>query len=297
MHGPAVRAPREREEGALPPPRVPRGPPGYLGQEEARGQEAAGALPVGCKCRGKVLTLSGNPAEPPLMSSSPLSAYWRGARGAAPFVLVVGPFGLLFGVVATETGLDLVETMAMTVLVIAGAAQFTALQLMREDAPTVIVIIAALTVNLRTAMYSAALTPHLGAAPLWQRALAAYLLVDQTFAYSSAEYERRPALTLTEKVAFYFGSATPVVPAWIGATLAGALLGRGIPPEYALDFAVPITFLAIMAPMLRTIAHVAAAATAILCALVLAVVPYNGGLLLSALVAMVVGAEVERRRK
>ena len=228
-------------------------------------------------------------------SPSPSAAYWRGARGATPFVLVVGPFGLLFGVVSTETGLDIVETMSMTILVIAGAAQFTALQLMRDDAPTLIVIVTALAVNLRTAMYSAALTPHLGAAPLRTRILAAYLLVDQTFAYSTAEYERRPEMTLAEKVAFYFGTATPVVPMWIGSSLAGALLGRGIPPEYALDFAVPITFLAIMAPMLRTFAHVAAAAVAICAALALAFIPYNGGLLISAVLAMVAGAETERR--
>ena len=56
-----------------------------------------------------------------------------------------------------KCGLDLIETMTMTVLVIAGAAQFTALALLEEQAPTLIVIIAALAVNLRMAMYSAAL--------------------------------------------------------------------------------------------------------------------------------------------
>jgi predicted branched-subunit amino acid permease len=47
--------------------------------------------------------------------------------------------------------------MTMTVLVIAGAAQFTALALLEEQAPMLIVIIAALAVNLHMAMYSAAL--------------------------------------------------------------------------------------------------------------------------------------------
>jgi predicted branched-subunit amino acid permease len=70
---------------------------------------------------------------------------------------VVAPFGLLLGAVSTEAGLNLIETMTMTVLVIAGAAQFTALALLEEQAPMLIVIIAALTVNLRMAIYSAAL--------------------------------------------------------------------------------------------------------------------------------------------
>jgi predicted branched-subunit amino acid permease len=230
-------------------------------------------------------------------ASTPKAAFWRGARGAAPFVIVVGPFGVLFGVVAREAGLDLVATLGMSVLVIAGAAQFTALQLMIDHAPTLIVILTALAVNLRTAMYSAALTPHLGAAPLRVRALAAYLVVDQTFAASLVEYEKRRDMTLAEKLAFFFGSAAPVVPVWYGATLAGALLGQSIPPDYALDFAVPITFLALTAPMLRTLAHLVAAAVSVAGALAFAWVPYSGGLLIAAALAMLAGAEVERRRE
>jgi predicted branched-subunit amino acid permease len=230
------------------------------------------------------------------MSHSPVAAaFWRGFRGALPFLIVVGPFGLLFGVVAREAGFDVLAVMSFSVLVIAGAAQFTAVQLMVDGAPTLVVILAALAVNLRTAMYSAALTPHLGAASLRVRALAAYLIVDQTFASAVAEYDRRPAMTLAEKLAFFFGTAAPVVPVWYGATLTGALAGRAIPPEYGIDFAVPITFIAIVAPMLRTPAQLVAALVSGTAALALSWVPWNGGLLVAAALAMMAGAEVERR--
>jgi predicted branched-subunit amino acid permease len=230
-----------------------------------------------------------------MSSPDPKAAFWRGARNTLPFLIVVGPFALLFGVVGTEAGLSLVEVMSFSVLVIAGAAQFTAIQLMTDHAPTLIVILTALAVNLRTAMYSAALTPHLGGAPFRTRALAAYLIFDQPFAISIAEYEKRPEMTPAEKLAFFFGTATPLVPVWYGATLAGALLGRGIPEEFALDFAVPITFLALVAPMLRTSAHVTAAGVSILASLAFSFIPYNGGLLIAAALAMMAGAEVERR--
>ncbi|MEL7261344.1 MAG: AzlC family ABC transporter permease, partial [Pseudomonadota bacterium] len=81
------------------------------------------------------------------------SAYLAGLRDGAPFVLVAGPFAVLFGVLATEAGLNLFEVMTFSLVVIAGAAQFTALQLMQDNAPTVIVLISALAVNLRVAMY------------------------------------------------------------------------------------------------------------------------------------------------
>jgi predicted branched-subunit amino acid permease len=103
-------------------------------------------------------------------------AFWQGFRDGAPFLLVVVPFGMLFGALAAEAGWNIAEIMAASILIIAGASQFTMLQLMSENAPTLIVIGTALAVNLRMAMYSAALAPHIGAAPLWQRALAAYFL-------------------------------------------------------------------------------------------------------------------------
>lgn len=228
-------------------------------------------------------------------STTTKSAFWRGFRDGSPFILGVIPFGLLFGVLATEAGFELVETMSMSVMVIAGAAQFAALSQMQDNAPVVMVLAAALAVNLRMAMYSASLAPHLGHASLWKRAAAAYILVDNTYAVSIAEYDRQPAQTTRDKLAFYFGSAVPALVCWYAATLAGAMLGQTIPAEFALDFAVPIAFMAIVAPMLRTLAHVAAAVTSIVLALALAFLPYSAGLLIAAAGAMVVGAEVERR--
>lgn len=221
------------------------------------------------------------------------SMYWRGVRHGAPFVLVVVPFSVLFGVVATEAGLNLAEVMGFSVLVIAGAAQFAALQLMTENAPLWIVLATALAVNLRMAMYSASLAPHLGKATLWQRAIVAYLLVDQSYALSAAKFEAEPELTLGQRLGYFFGVITPVAPLWYLGTWIGAVAGTRIPPEFALDFAVPITFIAMIAPALRTLAHVAAAAVSVIVALVFTGMPYGSGLLIAALAAMAVGARIE----
>jgi len=225
--------------------------------------------------------------------SNPKSIAVRGMLDGAPFLLVVAPFGLLFGVVATEAGLNLAQTMGMTVLVIAGAAQFAALQQMVADTPIVMILITALAVNLRMAMYSASLTPYLGNAPVWKRALAAYLMVDQAFMLGHLKYESEPDLTVSERLRYYFGVMTLIGPAWYLAGFIGALVGPAIPPAFALDFAVPITFLAMIAPMVKTLAHLAAATTSVLLALAFAGLPYGTGLLVAAAAAMAVGAGVE----
>ncbi len=221
------------------------------------------------------------------------SDFLRGMRDGAPFILVVGPFALLFGVLATEAGLSLVEVMTFSILVIAGAAQFTAIQLMSENAPTIVVIASALAVNLRMAMYSASLTPHLGALPFWKRAFAAYFLVDQSYALSALEYEKRPDMTLGQKTSYFFGTISLVAPNWYLWTLVGALVGQAIPPQLALDFAVPITFLAMIGPMLRTPAHVAAAFVSVTCAILFAFIPWNLGLIIAGIAGMMTGAQVE----
>ncbi len=221
------------------------------------------------------------------------AAFWRGFWEGAPFVLGVAPFGLLFGILATEAGFDLLKVMSMSILVIAGAAQFTALAQMQDGAPVFIVLVASLAVNLRMAMYSASIAPHLGPAPLWQRALAAYILVDNTYALGVARFEADPQMPTPRKVAYYFGSAIPAWVVWYVATFSGAWFGAQIPPAFALDFAPAIIFLSLIAPMLRTLAHVAAALTSVVVALALAFLPYSTGLLIAAVAAMVVGAVVE----
>ena len=72
-------------------------------------------------------------------STQTRSYLWQGTRDSAPFLLVIAPFALLFGVVATEAGLTVTQTIGFSFLVIAGASQFTAIQLMTEIAPVVIV--------------------------------------------------------------------------------------------------------------------------------------------------------------
>ncbi|MGB0958722.1 MAG: AzlC family ABC transporter permease [Halocynthiibacter sp.] len=228
-------------------------------------------------------------------SSSPKSALWRGVRDSAPFLLVVSPFAMIFGVVSTEAGFSILETMGFGFLVIAGASQFAAVQLMAENTPTVIVILTALAVNLRMAMYSATLTPHLGGASIWTRAIAAYCIVDQSFALSADRFDRHPSDSLSAKIAYFFGTVLLIFPVWHVSTYVGAAVGGQIPDAFALDFAVPITFLAMIAPMLRTRAHLAAAFVAVIASLTFAFLPYNLGLIVAGIMGMVVGAEVERR--
>lgn len=220
-------------------------------------------------------------------------AFWCGYLDCAPFILIVVPYSMLFGVVARDAGLDILQTMAMSVLVIAGASQFTALALLQDQAPVFVALAAALAVNLRMAMYSAALVPHIGHARLGLRAIMAYLMVDQAFAVAVRTYEDRPEMTPPIKVAYYFGCMALICPFWYGFTLMGALVGQAIPAAFSLDFAVPVCFIALTAPLVRSGPHVIAALVAGITALTFAWVPWSLGLLIAAGLGVFVGGQAE----
>jgi len=240
------------------------------------------------------------PESPPSAAEAPARAR-RGARrafrdGAAisfSFMLVGAPFGLLFGAVATEAGLPIAETMALSIVVMAGAAQFALVELLADGAPALIALMAAFAVNLRMLMYSASIAPHLAEARLRTRLWMAYFLVDQVYAASIHRFTERPNLPLREKTAFWLGVGGPMFVVWYGATYAGAVVGARIPEGWSLDFAPAITFIAICAPMLRTLPSLVAAGVAVAAALALAWLPWSLGLPFAALAGMAAGAGAE----
>lgn len=224
---------------------------------------------------------------------TPRQAFWCGYRDCAPFILIVIPYSMLFGVVARDAGLDVLQTISMSVLVIAGASQFTAIALLQDQAPVFIALLAALAVNLRMAMYSAALVPHLGHVRLSLRAVMAYLMVDQAFAVAVRTYQEAPDMTPTSKVAYYFGAMMLICPFWYGFTLVGALVGQAIPASFSLDFAVPVCFIALTAPLLRSGPHIVAALVACIAALAFSWVPWSLGLIIAAILGVFAGGQAE----
>ncbi len=215
--------------------------------------------------------------------------FLAGAWASVPVLIAVAPFGLIFGALATKAGLDPVEAMAMTSIVVAGASQLAALQLMVDQAPALIAVLTGAVVNLRMAMYSASIAAHWHGVPMLWRVPAAYFLHDQAYALSLRRYRERPDEGLGDKVGFYFGVGVVTVTTWVAAGAAGVALGRRIPAEWGLEYAVPVTFIAILAPFLRGRANLAAAAVSAVAALAFHGLPYGLGLMVAAAAGIATG--------
>ncbi|HZW27480.1 MAG TPA: AzlC family ABC transporter permease [Trueperaceae bacterium] len=218
-------------------------------------------------------------------------AFLEGLREVLPMLLGAVPFGMITGVSAVGAGLHPFDIVLMSGLVFAGASQIAAISLIASGGAIWAVVLTVAMVNLRHVMYSLALAPWLQRYGAFQRVLVSFLMVDQSFAATIVKYPR--AGDDYPRVAYALGNGVPMWFTWVGATAAGALLGAQLPPEWQLDFAVPLLFLALLVPAVTTRPLLVAAVVAGALALALAPLPYNLGLMVGSLAGIAAGVVVE----
>ena len=228
-----------------------------------------------------------------MAASTNMDSFWKGFREACPLIPGMVPFAMIYGVSAMSAGLGPVKSWLMSLLVFAGASQLAALQLHVEGAPVAVMVATVLAVNLRFIMYSASLAPHFSGRPLWLRLLVSQNLTDLAYARSIAVFAR--GYDDLKKGWYFMGSASLIWLVWQGGTLAGVLLGAELPKDLEFGFAVPLTFMAILTPVLVDRPSLAAALVAGLAALLLNWLPYNLGLIVAALCGIFTGYLLEKR--
>ena len=81
---------------------------------------------------------------------------------------------------------------------------------------------------------------------------------------------------------------------WQFATIFGVLVGGTIPDSWSLSFAIPLTFIAVVAPILKTRADLAAVMTAGTIAIIGQPLPWNSWLIIAAICGILAGWLVGR---
>ena len=193
------------------------------------------------------------------------------ARQSVPLAVSVGAYGLVFGVLARQAGLSLAEAALMSGTVYAGTAQFVVLGLWVHPLPVATIALTALAVNLRFLLMGASLRPWLARLSPLRAYSSAFFLGDESWALTTRAFAAG-----TRNEAFLLGSGLTISLTWLGATIAGHILGRLLrdPAQWGLDFASTAMFAALLVGLRKGTADVLPWAVAAAVAVVVAhVVP------------------------
>ena len=226
--------------------------------------------------------------------------FLTGARDIVPLLLAAAPFGLIYGALAVASGLSAAAAMAMSLIVFAGSAQFIAVGLVAVGTPVLIIIATTFIVNLRHMLYSATLLPYLKHLPQYWRIPLAFGLTDETFAVTVHRFQKEDDSPYTHW--YQLGSSVAMYVNWQIWCLLGLVLGDRIPDaaSWGLDVAMPIAFIGMTIPFVKNMPMVVCVFTAGVCGLLTVGLPYNLGIIISALAGVLAGLSTEvaaRRRK
>jgi 4-azaleucine resistance transporter AzlC len=233
------------------------------------------------------------PDEPETDTPRPATShrFMRGVRLGMPIFLGYVPVGAAFGMLARTSGFSVIQSVACSGLVLAGAGQFVGLTVM-QTGDMMALLVATAVINLRYVLFGAALSPHMRTSPLRSQAALAFSLTDETFAVNIADHQEGRA-----DDASMAGVGAIAWAGWVGGTAAGAILGSlvGDPARWGVGFAMPAMFTALLVAQATERRFVAIGALAAGLALLFALVlPGTWFIVAASMTAATVGAVAYR---
>jgi 4-azaleucine resistance transporter AzlC len=216
----------------------------------------------------------------------------RAVADALPLYVPAVPFALVIGLAVVESGINPLIGWSSSWIIFGGAAQLTLISLLGSGTAVAAAVTAALVVNARHLMYSAALAPKFQSQPTWMRWLGPYLLIDQAFALSTLQLE----LDARSFRTYYLSIGMTFWTLWQITTAVGLAMGPVVPEEWNLEFAVPLLFLGLIVIGIDKSSKLVAALVGAGVTFLTAGLPNRTGLLVGAVVGILAGTLVERAR-
>lgn len=238
---------------------------------------------------------SPEPRRSPLgIGAAQWAAAWAGLKAIGPLMVGSAIFGLAFGALVRDAGLNPWAGLFGSATVVGGASQIAIVQALKAGAPAVIAVFTAILINARFALYSAALAPVWAAFPLRWRLGLAYLMTDQSAVVALRDADEPDPV---RRRWFALGAALPFVAVWLLGTAAGLILGPAIPAHWQVGFIVPLMFIAVLVPGLHKPAEFVTIAGATVVVLLGRGWPYGLNVFFGIIAGMIAGATFEAWRE
>jgi 4-azaleucine resistance transporter AzlC len=198
--------------------------------------------------------------ETPVKKSA--GSFISGVKAGIPIAIGYMPIALTFGLIARTTGLTLMDAIAMSVFVYAGASQFMALQMIAASTGAIEIIIATFIVNIRHFLMSASINERTTEKSPFKKAAMAFGITDETFSVASLNRENIDAPFMGGLIMMSYGS-------WVVFSALGYVVGASLPEvlQKSMSIALYAMFIGLVVPSLKKQrkALVLFASAAILC--------------------------------
>ncbi|GCE24272.1 AzlC family ABC transporter permease [Dictyobacter kobayashii] len=173
--------------------------------------------------------------------------FFAGARAIIPIALGDAVYGLVFGVLAGQVHLSVLEVLLMSGLVFAGSSQLIVLSLWTLPLPVAAIILTTLIVNARSILMGAAISPWFLRLSPFKAYATLFFLTDENWALTMSKFDAGQ-----NNAAFLLGSGLMLYLFWTTSTVIGRTVGNMIvqdPARWGLDFAFTAVFLALLVPL------------------------------------------------
>jgi len=176
-----------------------------------------------------------------------LTGMLLGAKRTIPLAISGFAIGIVFGVLARQAKLSVLDAMLMSGLVYAGASQFVALSLWTViPFPVTTIILTTFIVNLRHLLMGASLRPWFSELSPWKVYTSVFFMVDESWAMTMSDFAKGG-----RDAGFLLGSGFILYVAWVSSAVIGRTAGAWIqnPVQWGLDFAFTAVFTALLVGM------------------------------------------------
>jgi 4-azaleucine resistance transporter AzlC len=216
----------------------------------------------------------------------------RGAIAMGPLLAGAVPFGMAFAVSARAAGFSPLETMLISLTVFAGGAQMAAVSVTAAGGGPLATMLTGFALNLRYALYGLSLSTWLPRQTQPTKPLLAATMIDEGFGLATRE-----AHAGRGSAGFIWGANSLLYVCFALVNLAGLALGQLLPDPTAigLDIIFPLSFIALLLPMMRSRKDVVVAIVGGIGAFVLRDLIGAGPAILAAVIAAaLLGATLDR---
>ncbi|MCL7748177.1 AzlC family ABC transporter permease [Halalkalibacter alkaliphilus] len=178
--------------------------------------------------------------------SNQKTPFARGLLAGSSIAIGYLPAALTFGLLAKSTGLTFLETMAMSLFVYAGAAQYMALNLIAIGTGAFEIIFTTFIVNIRHLLMSASVRERIDDDHPIIKALYSFGITDEVFAVTTTQEGH-------VKTGFIIGVSTVAYISWVINSGIGYFVGTILPPtlQQSMGIALYAMFIALLMPSIK----------------------------------------------